>query len=59
MIDHLSNDYIVSNDLGLNLAIAFTDYDTNQEQILDKSYGELVFSAYEWGVDEKGDYFTR
>ena len=31
MIDHLSSDYIVSHDIGLNLAIAFTDYDTNQE----------------------------
>ena len=59
MIDHLSNDIIVDHDLGLNLAIAFTAYDTNQEQILDPSYGELVFNAYEWGVDEKGDYFTR
>ena len=57
MIDHLPNDYIVSHDIGLNLAIAFTDYDTNPELILDKSYGEIVFSAHEWGVNDEGDYF--
>ena len=52
MIDHFPNDYIVSHDnLGLYLAIAFTDYDTETEPILDKSYGEIIFNAYEWGSD--------
>ena len=36
---------------GLNLAIAFTAYDSETEPILDKSYGEIVFRAYEWGFD--------
>ena len=60
MIDHFANDYIVSHsNMGLYLAVAFTDFDTNTEPILDKSYGRLVFNAYEWGTDEKGEYFLR
>ena len=59
MIDHLSNDYNITNKEGLNLAIAFTEFDTETEPILDESYGELVFYAYRWGVDEKGKYFVR
>ena len=52
LIDHLPYDYIFDHDQGLNLAIAFTSYDNNPEPILDKSYGELVFKAYEWGTGE-------
>ena len=61
MIDNISNDFIVSHDLtGLNLAIAFSEYDDETEPILDKSYGRLVFIAYEWGINEKtGEYWTR
>ena len=39
---------------GLNLAIAFTAFDNEQENILDKSIGEIVFKAYSWGMDEQG-----
>ena len=46
MIDHLTSDFIVDTDSGLNLAIAFTKYDQDPNPILDKSYGELVFNAY-------------
>ena len=59
MIDHFPNDYIVSHDLGLYLAIAFTDYDSNSEPILDKSYGRLVFNRYQWGIDSNGEYFVQ
>ena len=61
MIDNLSSDFIVNNEsTGLNLAISFTAYDGKSEPILDKSYGELVFNAYEWGNDqETGAYFVR
>ena len=60
MIDHFPNDYIVSHDnLGLYLAIAFTDFDNEREPILDKSYGEIIFNAYEWGSDENGEYYVR
>ena len=61
MIDSISTDFIADNkETGLNLAIAFTDYSDKTEPILDKSYGELVFNAYEWGTDEvTGKYFVR
>ena len=61
MIDSISSDFIANNEeIGLNLAIAFTDYSEQTEPILDKSYGELVFNAYEWGTDEvTGKYFVR
>ena len=59
LIDHMAYDYIFSHDLGFNLAIAFTDFDNNLEPILDKSYGQLVFNAYEWGNDDHGKYFSR
>ena len=61
MIDNISSDFIADNEqTGLNLAISFTEYDNVAEPILDKSYGELVFIAYEWGTDEvTGKYFVR
>lgn len=59
MIDHFPNDYIVSHDLGLYFAIAFTDYDSTTEPILDKSYGEIIYNAYEWGSQEKGEYSVQ
>ena len=59
LIDHLAYDYIFDHDQGLNLAVAFTSYDNNPDPILDKSYGQLVFNAYEWGSDENDNYFVR
>ena len=61
MIDSISTDFIANNEVtGLNLAISFTEYDDVTEPILDKSYGEIVFNAYEWGTDEvTGKYFVR
>ena len=38
MIDSISSDFIADNEeVGLNLAIAFTDYSDKTEPILDKS----------------------
>ena len=52
MIDTLSSDFVIDyENKGLNLAISFTAFDGSPEVILDKSYGELVFNAYEWGID--------
>ena len=59
LIDHLADDYIFSHDQGLNLAIAFTNFDNIIEPILDKSYGELIFNAYVWGKDDQGEYFDK
>ena len=47
-------------DQGLNFAVAFTAYNNEREYILDKSIGELMFIAYEWGEDaETGDVFVK
>ena len=41
---------------GFNIAAAFTAYDSETEEILDPTYGELVFKHYYWGVQEDGNY---
>ena len=41
---------------GFNIAAAFTAYDSSEEDILDPSYGELVFKHYYWGLQEDGIY---
>ena len=56
---YFTDDDIYSYDEGLNVAIAFTGYDSEQEWILDPSYGALSIDAYSWGSDENGDPFTK
>ena len=36
--------------------MAFTGYDSVEENILDKSYGELIFSTSEWGFKDGQTY---
>ena len=38
------------------MAAAFTAYDSETENILDPSYGELVFNHYFWGTNADGVY---
>ena len=52
LADYLPYDYKFDYDQGLNLAIAFTSFDNNPDPILDKSYGELIFRAWEWGKND-------
>ena len=40
--------------MGLNFAIAFSAYDSETEDILDPSYGNLTFTYYRWGEDADG-----
>ena len=55
-----NDSYTFDFDQGLNFAIAFTAYDDDREYLLDKSYGEIVFRAYEWGINEDdGKSFVR
>ena len=55
-----SSDYVFDFKQGLNYAVAFSAYDSNQEIILDPSYGELRFRAYTWGRDPvTGESFLR
>ena len=39
---------------GLNIAMAFTGYDNEEEWILPREIGALMFQTYEWGPDENG-----
>lgn len=39
-----------------NIAAAFTGFDSETEDILDPTYGELVFMHYYWGIQEDGNY---
>ena len=47
--DFYDTDFIMDYNRGLSLAAAFTAYDSETEPILDRSIGELVFKAWEWG----------
>lgn len=48
-VGYFDEDYVFSFEQGLNFAIAFTAYDQETEDILDPSYGKLMFARYEWG----------
>ena len=41
----------------MNIAVAFTAYDNEEEWILDKSIGELRFTEYSWGENDDGSYY--
>ena len=43
----------------LNIAVAFTAYNNNEEYELPKEYGELIFNTYSWGTKEDGSAFTE
>ena len=49
-------DYELNFSNGFNIAAAFTAFDSETEDILDPTYGELVFMHYFWGVQEDGKY---
>jgi len=52
---YFTSDYIFNHEMGLSFAIAFTAYDSEREDILDASYGNLQFTSYEWYEDEDGN----
>ena len=37
---------------GFNIAMALASYGGDSNAVLDKSIGEIIFRAYEWGEDE-------
>ena len=60
----LNEDAFTSDDVfeyknGFNVAVAFTEYDSETRWILDKSYGSLVFNHFTWGENDNGSLFTR
>ena len=44
---------------GLNWAVAFTEFNNNEEYELPGDIGEIIFKEYAWGQDENGLPFTR
>ena len=50
-------EYVFTWDNGFNVAVAFTAYDNERENILDPSIADLGFYASKWGVDENGEFF--
>lgn len=40
--------------MGLNIAVAFTSYDNDQDPIDDPTIGEVVFNHYKWGQNPDG-----
>ena len=49
--------FVFDQSMGLYVAVAFTGYNNNREYEIDKSIGEVVYTAYEWGYDEDGNSF--
>ena len=43
-------DYELNYQNGFNIAAAFTGFDSETEDILDPTYGEIVFLHYYWGI---------
>ena len=43
---------------GFNIAIAFTEFNSNREYELDPKYGRVVINSYSWGADSDGNLFT-
>ena len=44
--------------MGLNIAAAFTAYDSETEPIDDPTIGEIVFNHYKWGKNADGSIFA-
>lgn len=58
--NHFSATDRFSYENNFNMAVAFTAYDSEKENILDPTIGQVVFKAYEWGPDpETGDFYSR
>ena len=45
--------------MGLNFAIAISEYDNETENILHPSYGNISFNTLEWGAGEDGAFWER
>ena len=57
--NYVSSSYVFDAEKGLDIAVAFTAYDNEEEIILDKTIGELAFFAYEWGENSDGSVFVK
>ena len=47
-----------TNKMGINIAAAFTAYDSETEWVLDPRYGSLHINERSWGQNPDGSYFA-
>ena len=52
-------EYVFDASQGLNFAIGFTAYDEETEDILDPSYGKVMFMKFEWGKRENDELYVE
>ena len=53
-----SLDYSFGFEQGFNVAVAFTAFDTNEENILTPDIGKIVFRQYAWGENAEQNKFV-
>ena len=56
-IAYYDDDYVFDHAKGFFIALAFTAWDNEPENILQPEIGEITFIVDEWGEDEKGEYY--
>ena len=54
---HFADDEVFGYEEGMNVAVALTAWDYNEDYLLDSTYGELVFYKYSWGDRSDGERF--
>ena len=52
-------DYIFDAGKGMNIAVAFTAYNDEREQLLDPSIGSLIFRVSEWDFKKDGSIYRN
>lgn len=55
---YFTDDDHFSYEQGLNIAVAFTAYDSERDPILIPQIGEIVINQYKWGFNEDGSVFS-
>ena len=46
------------SDVGLEIAVSVTDFDSGRGELLDKSYGSLVFTSSDWDTKDGVIYWS-
>lgn len=54
----LTDDDKFTYDMGLNIAVALTRYDSDVEPFDDPTIGQVVFNHYKWGTNPDGQNFA-
>ena len=50
---------LFTHKMGLNIAVAFSAYDSEEEWVLDPAYGSLHLNHRSWGENPDGTYFVN